>query len=246
MMNRGNIPPERMHSSMKIGFYGAAHEVTGSCTLIEVGSVKGIVDFGMEQGKDVYVNVPLPVEPSALDFVLLTHAHIDHSGMLPKLWKDGYRGPIYASSATCSLCEVMLRDSASIQESEAEWKNRKPQRSGGGEVEPVYTMEDAESVLKQFRPCSYHQVIQVNENVSIRKTEVGHLLGSAAIEVWLHEDNVTKKLCFSGDVWNYNQPILRDKIRSPLETSTTIRTANSSLSRSWRKRKKKRQLMLRN
>ena len=195
---------------MKLGFYGAAHEVTGSCTLIEVGSVKGIVDFGMEQGKDIYVNVPLPVEPSALDFVLLTHAHIDHSGMLPKLWKDGYRGPIYATRATCSLCEVMLRDSASIQESEAEWKNRKAQRSGSGAVEPVYTMEDAESVLKQFRPCSYHQVIQVNDHVSIRMTDVGHLLGSAAIEVWLHEDGVTKKVCFSGDVGNSNQPILRD------------------------------------
>ena len=195
---------------MKLGFYGAAHEVTGSCTLIEVGNVKGIVDFGMEQGKDIYVNVPLPVEPSALDFVLLTHAHIDHSGMLPKLWKDGYRGPIYATRATCSLCEVMLRDSASIQESEAEWKNRKAQRSGSGAVEPVYTMEDAESVLKQFRPCSYHQVIQVNDHVSIRMTDVGHLLGSAAIEVWLHEDGVTKKVCFSGDVGNSNQPILRD------------------------------------
>ena len=195
---------------MKLGFYGAAHEVTGSCTLIEVGNVKGIVDFGMEQGKDIYVNVPLPVEPSALDFVLLTHAHIDHSGMLPKLWKYGYRGPIYATRATCSLCEVMLRDSASIQESEAEWKNRKAQRSGSGAVEPVYTMEDAEGVLKQFRPCSYHQVIQVNDHVSIRMTDVGHLLGSAAIEVWLHEDGVTKKVCFSGDVGNSNQPILRD------------------------------------
>ena len=195
---------------MKLGFYGAAHEVTGSCTLIEAGGVKGIVDCGMEQGKDVFENVPLPVAASELDFVLLTHAHIDHSGMLPKLWKDGFRGPIYATRATCSLCEVMLRDSANIQESEAEWKNRKAQRSGAKETEPVYTLEDAENVLRQFRPCSYNQVIQVNESVSIRMTDVGHLLGSAAIEVWLHEAGLTRKVCFSGDIGNSNQPILRD------------------------------------
>ena len=195
---------------MKLGFYGAAHEVTGSCTLIEVGNVKGVVDFGMEQGKDMFVNAPLPVAASQLDFVLLTHAHIDHSGMLPKLWKDGFRGQIYATRATCALCEVMLRDSASIQEQEAEWKNRKAQRSGGKGEEPVYTLEDAENTLRLFRPCSYNQVIQVNEHVSIRMTDVGHLLGSAAIEVWLHEDGETKKVCFSGDVGNSGQPILRD------------------------------------
>ena len=104
---------------MKIGFYGAAHEVTGSCTLITVGQRKGVVDFGMEQGKDLFVNEPLPIPYSELDFVLLTHAHIDHSGMLPLLYKEGYRGPVYASEATCSLCEIMLRDCANIQETEA-------------------------------------------------------------------------------------------------------------------------------
>lgn len=201
--------PERM-KTMKLGFYGAAHEVTGSCTLIEAGNVKGIVDFGMEQGKDLFVNRPLPVAAGDLDFVLLTHAHIDHSGMLPKLWKDGFRGPIYATRATCSLCEVMLRDSASIQEQEAEWRNRKAQRSGSGQMEPVYTLEDAENVLRLFRPCSYSQVVQVNDHVSIRMTDVGHLLGSAAIEVWLHEGGETRKVCFSGDVGNTNQPILKD------------------------------------
>lgn len=195
---------------MRIGFYGAAHEVTGSCTLIEVGEKKGIVDFGMEQGKDMFVNEPLPVSYPELDFVLLTHAHIDHSGMLPLLYKEGYRGPIYTSAATCSLCEIMLRDCANIQETEAEWKNRKAQRSGASACEPVYTMEDAEGVLKLLRPCSYGEVVQVNEAVSIRLTDVGHLLGSSAIEVWLHEADETRKICFSGDVGNSDQPILKD------------------------------------
>ena len=195
---------------MKIGFYGAAHEVTGSCTLITVAGRKGIVDFGMEQGKDLFENEPLPIAYAELDFVLLTHAHIDHSGMLPLLYKEGYRGPVYASAATCSLCEIMLRDCANIQETEAEWKNRKAKRSGASASEPVYTMEDAEGILKQFRPCAYGEKIQVNEAVSIRMTDVGHLLGSAAIEVWLQEEGVTRKLCFSGDVGNSDQPILKD------------------------------------
>ncbi|MCR5088416.1 MAG: MBL fold metallo-hydrolase [Oscillospiraceae bacterium] len=197
---------------MKIGFYGAAHEVTGSCTLLEVGNHRGIVDCGMEQGKDLFVNRPLPCAAGELDFVLLTHAHIDHSGMLPKLCKDGFRGTIYTSAATQALCEIMLRDSANIQESEAEWKNRKAQRSGAAAVEPVYSMEDAEAVLKLFRPCSYGDMIQVNESVSIRLTDVGHLLGSAAIEVWLNENGQERKLCFSGDVGNTGQPILRDPL----------------------------------
>ena len=195
---------------MKIGFYGAAHEVTGSCTLITVAGRKGIVDFGMEQGKDLFENEPLPIAYAELDFVLLTHAHIDHSGMLPLLYKEGYRGPVYASAATCSLCEIMLRDCANIQETEAEWKNRKAKRSGASASEPVYTMEDAEGILKQFRPCAYGEKIQVNEAVSIRMTDVGHLLGSAAIEVWLQEEGVTRKICFSGDVGNSDQPILKD------------------------------------
>ena len=195
---------------MKIGFYGAAHEVTGSCTLITVAGRKGIVDFGMEQGKDLFENEPLPIAYAELDFVLLTHAHIDHSGMLPLLYKEGYRGPVYASAATCSLCEIMLRDCANSQETEAEGKNRKAKRSGASASEPVYTMEDAEGILKQFRPCAYGEKIQVNEAVSIRMTDVGHLLGSAAIEVWLQEEGVTRKICFSGDVGNSDQPILKD------------------------------------
>lgn len=115
---------------MKITFIGAAHEVTGSCTYIEVGDKKGIVDYGMEQGRNLYENAPLPVAPGELDFVLLTHAHIDHSGMLPALYKQGFRGSVYASAATCQLCDIMLRDSANIQMQEAEWKSRKAMRAG--------------------------------------------------------------------------------------------------------------------
>ena len=195
---------------MKLTFYGAAHEVTGSCTLIESGTKKGLVDCGMEQGKDIFVNQKLPVEPKDIDFVLLTHAHIDHSGNLPLLYKNGFRGSVYSSAATCSLCEIMLRDSAHIQMSEAEWKSRKAMRNGEPPVEPLYTMEDVEGLVGLLRPCKYNEPVQVNEACSVRFTDVGHLLGSAAIEVWLTENGESKKITFSGDVGNMNQPILRD------------------------------------
>jgi len=195
---------------MKITFLGAAHEVTGSCTLIEVGDKKGIVDCGMEQGKDIFVNEDLPVSPKDIDFVLLTHAHIDHAGKLPLLYKRGFRGPVYASAATCSLCDIMLRDSASIQESDAEWKSRKSIRNGGPEIEPMYDMADAEGLLKLLRPCSYDKPIQVNEAVTVKFTDVGHLLGSSAIEIWLTDNGETRKITFSGDIGNINQPILKD------------------------------------
>lgn len=195
---------------MKVTFIGAAHEVTGSCTLLEAGDKKGLVDYGMEQGKDLFENDPLPVEPSRLDFVLLTHAHIDHSGLLPLLYKRGFRGPVYATAATCSLCDIMLRDCANIQISEAEWKSRKAVRGGGAEVEPLYDLDDVAGLLSCLRPCSYNTMVQVNESVSIRLTDVGHLLGSAAIEVWLTEGEQTRKITFSGDVGNCDQPILRD------------------------------------
>ncbi len=195
---------------MKITFLGAAHEVTGSCTLLEVGDKKGLVDYGMEQGKDLFENAPLPVRPGELDFVLLTHAHIDHAGLLPLLYKQGFRGAVYATAATCSLCDIMLRDCANIQISEAEWKSRKAVRSGGAEVEPLYDLDDVAGLMGCLRPCSYEQKIQVNEGVSIRFTDVGHLLGSAAIEVWLTEGGETRKITFSGDLGNREQPILKD------------------------------------
>ena len=195
---------------MKITFIGATHEVTGSCTLLENGGRYYLVDKGMEQGVDLFENVPLPVAPEEISAVFITHAHIDHTGMLPKLYKDGYRGPVYATSATCSLCNIMLLDSAHIQESEAEWQNRKATRAGDEIVEPLYTTEDVHGLMPLFRPCRYGEVISVDEGVQIRFTDIGHLLGSACIEVWLQEGETSKKIVFSGDVGNTDQPIIRD------------------------------------
>ena len=195
---------------MKITFLGAAHEVTGSCTYIEVGDKRGLVDYGMEQGKNLFENEPIPVAPGELDFVLLTHAHIDHAGLLPLLWKQGFRGYVYTSAATMQLCGIMLRDSANIQMQEADWKSRKAQRSGEPVVEPMYKLEDVDGLMTHMIPCAYNKIVQVNDCVSIRLTDVGHLLGSAAIEVWLHEAGEERKICFSGDVGNIDQPILRD------------------------------------
>ncbi len=195
---------------MKVQFIGAAHEVTGSCTLLEVGKKYYLVDCGMEQGTDVFQNIPLSVPAGQIEAIFLTHAHIDHSGMLPKLYKDGFRGQIYATEATSDLCNIMLRDSAHIQESEAQWQARKAERAGLLPTEPVYTMADAIGAIGQFRPCGYGQRLRVAEGIEVRFTDIGHLLGSACIELWLTEKGVTKKILFSGDVGNRNQPLIND------------------------------------
>ena len=140
-------------------FIGADHEVTGSCHYVEACGKRFIVDYGMEQGLNVYENVDLPVNAGNLDFILLTHAHIDHSGLIPLLYAKGFRGKIYATRATTDLCEIMLQDSAHIQEFEAEWKNRKARRSGKPEVVPIYTMDDAINVMQYFVPCPYGRQI---------------------------------------------------------------------------------------
>jgi metallo-beta-lactamase family protein len=195
---------------MLLHFIGADHEVTGSCHIIQTDRHWIMIDRGMEQGKDLYENVPLPCAPGEVDALLLTHAHIDHSGMLPKLCKDGFRGPIYATEATCNLCNIMLRDSAHIQESEAQWRSRKAERAGEPLVEPTYTMADALAAIKLLRPCRYLEPVQAAEGIILRMNDIGHLLGSAAIELWLTEGAETRKIVFSGDVGNTNQPLLRD------------------------------------
>ena len=195
---------------MKIIFLGATHEVTGSCTFIEVGGRYGLVDFGMEQGKDIFVNRDIPVDPSALDFVLLTHAHIDHSGRLPLLCKRGFQGGIYLTEATANLCDIMLRDSANIQMQEAEWQQRKAQRAGDDlPVEPLYDLDDVQRTVNCFRPCKMDELIHLGEDITVRFTSAGHLLGSASIELWLTENGVTRKIVFSGDLGNRNMPIIR-------------------------------------
>ena len=197
---------------MKITFIGAAHEVTGSCTYLECCGGRFLIDCGMEQGLNVFENVPLPAAPGQIDAVFLTHAHIDHSGMLPKLYKDGFRGKVYATQATENLSRIMLMDSAHIQQSDAEWMSRKAVRAGRAAIEPVYTTEDAAGVLRLMRPCSYAERIKVAEGVELRFTDVGHLLGSACVELWLTENGETRKIVFSGDVGNTDQPILSDPL----------------------------------
>ena len=195
---------------MKLTFIGAAHEVTGSCHLLEVNGKHILIDCGMEQGPDLYENQEIPVAVGEIDYVLLTHAHIDHSGLIPLLAKRGFQGQIVTTFATADLCQIMLRDSAHIQEFEAEWRNRKGKRAGKPEYEPIYVMQDALDAIEQIVPCQYGERIRICEGVEIRFTDVGHLLGSASIEVWATEDNVTKKIVFSGDVGNTDQPIIKD------------------------------------
>ncbi|MGN1148174.1 MAG: MBL fold metallo-hydrolase RNA specificity domain-containing protein [Lachnospiraceae bacterium] len=196
---------------MKLTFIGADHEVTGSCHCLEVGGRYILVDYGMEQGVNVYENAKLPVDEACIDYVLLTHAHVDHSGMLPLLYAKGFRGQVFTTEASADLCEIMLRDCAHIQAMEAEWKNRKAKRRADGPLyEPEYTMEDAEGLIKRIVPCHYGQIIEVCEGVKIRFTDIGHLLGSASIEVWLTEGDTSKKIVFSGDIGNKQQPLLRD------------------------------------
>lgn len=196
---------------MKLTFLGATHEVTGSCTMVECCGTVGLVDCGMEQGKDCFENQSLPVSPAGLDFVLLTHAHIDHSGLLPLLTKNGFRGRIYATEETANLCSIMLKDCAHIQEQEAQWKTRKNARAGLPPEEPIYSVADADACLKRFRPCPMGEKIPIAEGITVRFVNAGHLLGSASIEVFLTEGETTRKMVFSGDLGNRDLPILRGK-----------------------------------
>jgi metallo-beta-lactamase family protein len=195
---------------MKLTFIGADHEVTGSCYYLEACGKRFLVDCGMEQGKNVFENVEIPIPVAELDFVLLTHAHIDHSGRLPLLYARGYRGPVISTVATADLCDIMLRDSAHIQEFEAEWRNRRGKREGKDLVEPMYTMDDALGVIQNFEGHDYDEKFSLAEGLDCCFVDAGHLLGSASIELWITEKDVTKKLVFSGDIGNINQPIIRD------------------------------------
>ena len=206
------IKIKRSVNSMKLTFIGAAHEVTGSCHFLQVAGKNILVDCGMEQGPDYYENQEIPVKGSDLDFVLLTHAHMDHSGNLPAIYAKGFQGPVYATQATCHLCDIMLRDSAHIQMFEAEWRNRKGRRQGKPEFVPAYTMEDAMGVLKNFVPCPYEKTVTPAEGIRVRFVDAGHLLGSASIEVIINEDGKEKKIVFSGDIGNLNQPLIKDPV----------------------------------
>ena len=195
---------------MNVTFLGATHEVTGSCTLVEAAGKKFLIDCGMEQGRDMFENQSIPVSAPELDFVLLTHAHVDHSGNLPLLVKQGFRGPIYTTEATCDLCRIMLMDCAHIQETEAEYANRKNKRADRPPVEPLYDSDDVAQTMSLFSPWPYGVIFSPCPGIEVSFTDIGHLLGSAAISVRMTENGVTKTMVFSGDVGNTDQPIIRD------------------------------------
>ena len=206
---------------MNITFLGATKTVTGSNFLLEGAGKKILVDCGLYQGKakeerENYEDFAYDVHD--IDFMLLTHAHIDHSGRIPKLYVAGYRGPIYATKATCDLCAIMLPDSGHIQEMENVWQNKKRARVGKKELPPLYTAQDAIDCLEIFRPVSYDEIIDLDENISVRFNDAGHMLGSSIIEVWIKEDGETKKIVFTGDLGNNDIPLL--------DSPTMIETAD--------------------
>ena len=196
---------------MKVTFLGATNTVTGSNFLVEGAGKKFLVDCGMYQGaaEEEYENeAPFLFDVNEIDFVLLTHAHIDHSGRIPKLYNEGYRNQVIATKATCDLCSIMLPDSGHIQEMEVEWKNRKRTRKGEKPIPPLYTAEDAAKCLEIFRPISYDEIVEVTPDIQVRFNDAGHMLGSAIIEVWITENGETKKTVFTGDLGNNDIPLL--------------------------------------
>ena len=195
---------------MKLSFYGADQCVTGSCHCLEVNGRRILVDCGLQQGRDEVSNEALPFAANTIDFLLVTHAHIDHTGRIPMLIKEGFRGRILTTRLTADLMDIMLQDSAHIQEQDAEWKNRKAERSGAPRTEPLYTIEDAQRVRQYMTTCEYHQVVDLCEGVRVEFVDAGHLLGSASIIVTATEGGVTKQIVFSGDIGNVDQPIIRD------------------------------------
>ncbi|CDE54338.1 MAG: MBL fold/beta-CASP domain-containing RNA metallo-hydrolase [Clostridium sp.] len=198
---------------MKITFLGATKIVTGSNFLVEAAGKKFLVDCGLYQGKAELEEQnyrEFDYNPAEIDFMLLTHAHIDHSGRIPKLYNDGFKGPIYAHKATCDLCQIMLPDSGHIQEMEAEWKNKKRIRKGQQTRGPLYTAEDALKCMEIFVPVKYDEIIQVSENIYVRFNDAGHMLGSSTIEIWAKEDGKETKAVFSGDLGNNDIPLLSE------------------------------------
>ena len=198
---------------MKITFLGATKTVTGSNFLVEGAGKRFLVDCGLFQGKateELENSEPFEFDINSIDFMLLTHAHIDHSGRIPKLYKDGFRKNVIATKATCDLCSIMLPDSGHIQEMEIEWTNKKRKRKGEEPLEPLYTAEEAARSLELFRAVKYDEVIEIDENIHARFNDAGHMLGSATIEVWINENGKEEKIVFSGDLGNNDIPLLSE------------------------------------
>ncbi len=206
---------------MKITFLGATKTVTGSNFLVEAAGKKFLVDCGMYQGKitqELENSDPFMYNTTDIDFMLLTHAHIDHSGRIPKLYKEGYRNPVYATKATCELCSIMLPDSGHIQEVEVEWKNRRRKREAKPILPPLYSAEDALKSLELFQGVDYDEIVEISEDLRIRFNDAGHMLGSSIIEIWATEDGKTTKAVFTGDLGNNDLPLL--------DSPTMIETAD--------------------
>jgi metallo-beta-lactamase family protein len=198
---------------MKIRFLGASTSVTGSCHLITTNNHKFLLDCGQFQGSDEMDELnakEFDFDPAEIEFLILSHAHIDHSGRIPLLVKRGFKGRIYCTDATADLLVVMLKDSASIHERETEWKNRKNQRAGKPLVEPLYTMKDAEAALNNVVPVLYNQLIELNESVKVVFNDAGHILGSSIVELFITENDEVSKIVYSGDLGVRGRPILRD------------------------------------
>ena len=195
---------------MKLTFFGAAKAVTGSCHCLEVNGTRILIDCGLQQGRDERDNRVLDFAPGYIDYVIVTHAHIDHTGRIPLLVKQGFHGKIVTTRLTGQLMSIMLRDSAHIQESDAQWQNQKGRRAGRAPVEPLYTIADAENAMELVETYEYGELVDLFEGVRLRFADAGHLLGSACLELWLTEEGVTRKIVFSGDLGNVDQPIIRD------------------------------------
>ncbi len=198
---------------MKMTFYGAARTVTGSCYMLEVNDKKFLVDCGLFQGKltDQMLNYEdFPFDLNVIDFVILTHAHIDHSGRIPKLYKMGFRKPIYCTTATKDLCTIMLADSGHIQEKEIEWVNRKRKRAGKKPNDPIYTAQDGIDSIEIFNGVNYNEEVVIDENIRFKFIDAGHMLGSSIVELYTKENGKEEKTVFSGDLGNFNMPIIND------------------------------------
>jgi metallo-beta-lactamase family protein len=196
-----------------LSFHGAARQVTGSCYLLETARSRVLIECGLFQGPpevDARNERPFPFAPRAIDAVVLSHAHLDHSGLLPRLRRAGYRGKVYATPQTLDLLDIMLKDAAFLQEKDAEWENRRRERAGREPVTPLYTVADAEDVLALGEPLIYGQPARVTADVEVCFRDAGHILGSAIVELWVDEDGSRKKLVFSGDLGNAAEPLLRD------------------------------------
>ncbi|MGD8580439.1 MAG: MBL fold metallo-hydrolase [Lysobacterales bacterium] len=194
---------------MQLEFFGAAGEVTGSCHILTVGSRRVLLDCGLIQGgrSDEARNAdPFPFDASAIDAVVLSHAHLDHCGRLPLLVKRGFRGPVFAQEASCELAVILLADAAHLEQRDAEYRSRKT----GKNVKPLFTLEDGERVVRQMKGVRYRETFDVVDGIRARFRDAGHILGSCAVEVWVREGDLERKLVFSGDLGQYDTPILRD------------------------------------